>query len=296
MALAEAAFEAGLNPFLCNVNHGLQNKAGDQALLVAQFAQLRGLDFEICTVDALAIQNGNGVEDGARKERYRLLLECAARHHLQLILTAHHAEDQAETILMHLSEGSGIIGLCGIPEQRGRFVRPWLHVTRPQILAYANSKHIDFVEDPTNSSTCYERNRVRGILPILSQATHKPFAEAASQSAELLRSSARALHWLFRPYLQMLQPLFAQLGQTEHFLGFRILNSELSQLPVFIQDLLFQFALDELRSRGRGRRIDLERLRVWLLAGQGRLMLGRDVVALHRGGALWLGRISKTAF
>ncbi len=127
-------------------------------------------------------------EADARAARYAFLEQAAHRAGADRIATAHHADDQAETVLFRLLRGTGVDGLAGIPIQRGRVVRPLLSVTRAQLLAYAHAQRLSWREDPSNRSMAYARNRIRTLLLPAIEA-HWPGARAA-----LVRVSQEAAH------------------------------------------------------------------------------------------------------
>lgn len=135
-------------------------------------------------VPAYAAAHGLGTEEAARHLRYEFLLSLdpAAK-----IATAHNAEDNLETVLMHLLRGSGLHGLTGIPPVRGQIIRPLLSVSRRNIDSYLNQYNIPYVEDSTNHTDDYLRNRIRHqVLPLL-QAENPALSQSAVQMTELLR-------------------------------------------------------------------------------------------------------------
>lgn len=138
-------------------------------------------------VAAYEAQNHMGTEAAAREMRYAFLEKTATAHGFDRIATAHHAEDNAETILLNLTRGSGLRGLCGIPPVRGRIVRPLLTATRAEILQYLAEQGQSYVEDGTNELDDCARNRIRHrVLPLLMQE-NTAAAEHISAAAELLR-------------------------------------------------------------------------------------------------------------
>ena len=116
-------------------------------------------------VSGYAAEHGVGIEEAARLLRYNFLLSLEGK-----IATAHNADDNLETLLMHLIRGTGLHGLGGIPPVRDRLIRPLLTVERAAIDAYCLSNHIPYVEDSTNSEDFCLRNRLRHqVLPLLRQ-------------------------------------------------------------------------------------------------------------------------------
>lgn len=121
-------------------------------------------------VDGFAQEWGTSLEDAARRVRYQFLERAADRLGAERIATAHHREDNAETVLLHLLRGSGLQGLGGIPPARGRIVRPLLETSRDDINAYIQAHSIPYVEDETNQEPIFTRNRLRlEALPLLEE-------------------------------------------------------------------------------------------------------------------------------
>lgn len=171
-ALAHA-LRGTVNPqrlLLAHVNHllrGAEAEADEAA--VREFSRQFGLRLVVCRRDvaALAKQRGIGLEECGRQERY-LFFSSLATGEDDRILTAHNAEDNAETVLLHLARGTALSGLCGIPERRGNILRPLLGVTRQEIEDYCMENGISYVTDSTNFSDAYARNRLRhAVLPVL---------------------------------------------------------------------------------------------------------------------------------
>lgn len=142
-----------------------------------------------CTVEeadvpAYAETHGLGIEEAARTLRYDFLQKLSST---AKIATAHTAEDNLETVLMHLLRGSGLHGLTGIPPKRGRIVRPLLPVSRREIKAYLSENNIPHVEDSTNARNDCLRNRIRhSVLPLLA-AENPNLPEQVTLLTETLR-------------------------------------------------------------------------------------------------------------
>ena len=119
-------------------------------------------------VSALARKRGGGLEDAARALRYEILQEERAANGASFILTAHHRQDQIETILMRLSAGSPATSLVGISAYDGKrcILRPLMDFSRSDLEDYLNSKGLRWSTDSTNSDACFERNHIRNeVLP-----------------------------------------------------------------------------------------------------------------------------------
>ena len=139
---------------------------------------------------AYARQEGVSIEMAAREQRYSWFTECLDEGFGDVTAVAHNADDNAETLLINLTRGSGLKGLAGIPVRNGRTVRPLLHVTRGEIIDYLNALHQDYVTDSTNLEDGYTRNKFRlHIIPML-ETINPSFKETACRTAERLREAA----------------------------------------------------------------------------------------------------------
>ena len=129
-----------------------------------------------------------GLEAAAREARYAFLDTLPGK-----IATAHTADDNAETVLMHLVRGSGLKGLGGIAPVNGRLIRPMLNITRQQVEAFLEEYHIPHIEDSSNLGDDFLRNRIRHrVMPLL-QAENPRLAENVSAMAQRLRFDEQAL-------------------------------------------------------------------------------------------------------
>ncbi len=149
----------------CHMEHGIrgQQSKKDMDFVIEQCEKL-GIECitERVDVPAIAESAGLSVETAARQVRYEFL----DRQGADFIATAHHMDDMAETVIMNLVRGSGLSGLCGIPEARGRYIRPMLGISRSEIEEYAKKNKTDYVNDETNDDTAYTRNYIRKeIIP-----------------------------------------------------------------------------------------------------------------------------------
>ena len=138
-------------------------------------------------VAAYAGENGLTIEEAARKLRYDFLNSVAGQTGAARIVTAHHANDNAETVLFHLARGTGMAGLAGIAPKNGRLVRPFLCLTREELAAYAKEHHVPYRTDATNADTALTRNFIRAeVLPKLCRVNAQA-VEHISETALRLR-------------------------------------------------------------------------------------------------------------
>jgi tRNA(Ile)-lysidine synthase len=153
------------------VHHGLQAEADVWAEHCQYTAQNLSVDFKLLKVNAKP-GHGESPEEAARNARYAALkalidTDCA-------LLVAQHQEDQLETVLLQLFRGSGLRGLSGMPESmpfgQGVMLRPLLNVPKQDIIDYAHTHQLQWVDDPSNSVSDYDRNFLRNeVLPLLKQ-------------------------------------------------------------------------------------------------------------------------------
>lgn len=177
VALLHLLLEAGFtNLILCHLNHALRGKESDgDAAFVKRLAKKHALQCEIETenVSVLAKKQRLSLETAAREARHAFLLRMAEKHDTWVVFVAHHAEDQAETIVANLCRGSGLSGLAGMSvvqrlDSGLHLVRPLLQARRGDIDAYLKSKRLKFREDSSNTSSKHRRNRLRHeVLPLL---------------------------------------------------------------------------------------------------------------------------------
>jgi tRNA(Ile)-lysidine synthase len=174
-AASDVAMESAFNLSALHVHHGLSTNADDWADACTRACRELDIPLTHLRVD-VPLNTGAGLEASARERRH----EALAGHPADWILLAHHADDQAETVLHNLLRGAGVRGAGAMPESRGRVLRPLLGVTRDELLAYARSKRLAWVEDESNADRRYTRNFLRHeVLPLIASR----FPRAGSQLA-----------------------------------------------------------------------------------------------------------------
>lgn len=177
-----------LDLYAAHLNHGLRKEAEHEAEFVRHLAQLWGVPLTVENGDVLSQRRpGDSLEDVARRVRRAFLERVADRLDAGKIALGHQANDQAETLLMHLIRGSGLSGLAGMAWRQGRLIRPLLGVTREQIREYCLKHSISWVEDPSNSSLNHLRNRIRSVLlPLLAAEYNPRILQVLGQTASIL--------------------------------------------------------------------------------------------------------------
>lgn len=169
------------------VDHGLRKEAAREARHVKQLAGSLGVEHR--TVRWTDEKPKTGLPAAARAARYRLLARAARRHSASFIFTAHTRDDQAETVIMRLSRGSGLAGLAAMTRQSDRdgivLVRPFLDVPKSRLVATLERAGIPFADDPTNYDARFTRPRLRALMPALAAegADARGLARLASRLA-----------------------------------------------------------------------------------------------------------------
>lgn len=197
-ALADSREEHGVGILAVHVNHGLHKDADAWAEHCEKFADRFEIPFTVFRV-SIRIEEGQGVEAAARDARYAALEKLVEP--TDWLLSAHHADDQAETLLLNLLRGSGPAGIAGIgvrqPFAAGELVRPLLRVSGGDLRDYAAAHGLDWIEDPSNLDTRFDRNYLRKeLMPRLAErweglATRLGRSAAlAGETSELLEALA----------------------------------------------------------------------------------------------------------
>jgi tRNA(Ile)-lysidine synthase len=193
---------------VCHVNHRLRGRASTaDAAFVRRLAQRLGYEYESASIDVrrLARDTRTSIETAARNARHEFFADIARKHRCPRVILAHHADDQAETVLMRVLRGTSISGLSGMKAETmlrvGRatltLLRPMLHIRRAAIDAYIAQHHIAFREDATNADPTPSRNRVRqSLLPQLSTAIGRDVAPMLTRLAISAERDDALLHQL----------------------------------------------------------------------------------------------------
>ncbi len=182
-----------------HVNHGLHPDAGDWARHCVHTCEESGIACEVIEVNVKP-QTGKSTEALARDARYQAFKRAIEKN--DMLLLAHHQDDQSETLMLQLLRGAGVNGLSAMPRlaefNQGWLARPLLELTRDELLEYARQNNLAWIEDPSNQETSYDRNYLRHIvMPLLKDrwpsvsATMSRVSQHQAEAAELLEQLAR---------------------------------------------------------------------------------------------------------
>lgn len=203
LALMHGLDVLGYDVVVAHVDHGLRAESPQEADFVRLLAEARGLPFYSQQVDVqqTADSETQSVEEAARNVRYQFLFEQARRLMCQAVAVGHHADDQVETIFMHLMRGAALPGLTGMPYRRLMLlwdkkiplVRPLLGIWRDEIDAYIEQIGLKPCDDRSNLDTTYHRNRIRHeLIPVLK--TYNPKIKTVIwRMADVLREEEQFL-------------------------------------------------------------------------------------------------------
>lgn len=173
----------------CNYNLRAEESDSDEDF-VRKLADKMDVPFHLKKFDTknLAEKDGVSIQMKARDLRYEWFEALSEERNLNKIATAHHLDDQLETILINLTRGTGLKGLRGMKEKRGKIIRPLLCVSRDEINEFMFDKHIPFREDSSNASGKYFRNKIRHqVIPVLKEINPSLF-KAVNNTTRRLRN------------------------------------------------------------------------------------------------------------
>jgi tRNA(Ile)-lysidine synthase len=187
-----------------HVHHGLSPNAGAWADFCRRLCAECGIPFDVAKVDIAPLRSEHGIEAAARKLRYAAF----AKQEADFIALAHHADDQAETLMLQLLRGAGVRGAAAMPltvpavGQKAQILRPMLDIPRSVLLEYAQQHALHWVEDESNSDESYARNFLRhSVLPVLEQR-FPAYRDTLSRSARHFAEAGELLDELARQDMQ----------------------------------------------------------------------------------------------
>ena len=199
MALLHALQYLGYPIYAAHVNYHLRGEDSDlDQQAVEDYCNATSIPF---FVNHLELASGQGIQEKAREARYTWFSELRKDLKLNKVVTAHHLNDQAETVLFNLCRGSGLAGASGMALENNSVVRPLLFMPKEEIVAYAKENNVSYREDVSNQSLKYSRNRIRNaVFPSLTEVNSAfvnhigGFSHHASQ-ADLLISEVAKSKW-----------------------------------------------------------------------------------------------------
>jgi tRNA(Ile)-lysidine synthase len=203
VCLAHSLWRSGYPLVIAHFNHMLRPEANAEADFVKKLAGKLGAKLAVKSEDVsfYAGSHGLSIEEAARLLRYRFLFSEARQHEAQAVAIGHTADDQIETLLMHMLRGAGLSGLTGMAirtlpnpwSQEIALVRPLLTVWREEVEAYNREQGLSAVQDHSNWDLRYQRNRIRHELIPYLERYNPGIRQLLWQTADLLREDQRVL-------------------------------------------------------------------------------------------------------
>lgn len=199
--LLQKMHQAGFVAVAAHFNHKIRASADQEALFVRQLCADWEIEFTEGSTDVplYAQQKHISLEEAARICRYQFLFAVAAERSCQAVCTAHHADDQAETVLMHFLRGAGVAGLAGmrvrqLPNEWSHLiplVRPLLMISRAEISEQCTEEALPWIEDASNDDPTFLRNRIRlELLPLLEQRYNPAIRQTLLRNARAMQIDA----------------------------------------------------------------------------------------------------------
>ncbi|MCR4963362.1 MAG: tRNA lysidine(34) synthetase TilS [Firmicutes bacterium] len=183
----------GFSVAAAHFNHQLRPESQEEQFFAQSVAKEYGVPFFCGTAQISALAQGKNLQEVARRERYAFLRRTARQTGAQYVATAHHAGDQAETVLLHLLRGAGLSGLSAMQPLTEDVIRPLLFASQADIAAYAAENGLTFCQDQSNFSDKYLRNRIRWqLLPALKNYNPQ-IVEALNATADICGEEDRLL-------------------------------------------------------------------------------------------------------
>lgn len=220
LVLLDIFYNYGQKLVVCHTNHHQRAASEIEEAYLKDFCQERNIPLEI---DEYYPESKENFQALAHEHRYSFFYQCAKKYQAQYILTAHHLDDQAETIILRLIQGSNLYGYGGIskltPYQDIYLYRPLLEVSRQEIDDYIKTNNITFFEDESNATNHYLRNRIRHqILPLLKQE-NPSILECLNNFSNICKDSfayirEESLKYLKKENYEISRPTFLPLHQA----------------------------------------------------------------------------------
>ena len=188
-----------------HIHHHLRKESDEEEEMVRNFCNERSISVEVYHWEQ-GLEQTAGIEEKARNFRYQKLEESMKKNKAHYVVVAHHADDQAETVLMKLTRGSTIEGIAGMksirPFSEGYLIRPFLTVDKEDLYEYASIHQIPFKEDSSNQSLEYTRNRFRKeIIPLFKQENSK-FNQKIYEFTKILQEQQEVILMLANQWME----------------------------------------------------------------------------------------------
>lgn len=231
---------------IVHLNHSLRGKESDRdAEFVASLAKKLDLPYYMDKKEVREYRHAHklSLEEAAREIRYAFYDKVAQKNRFNKIALGHHADDNAELVLMHLFRGSGPLGISGIPPVReGRFVRPLIRLTRTEIIDFLTDNGLKYVSDSTNKDTTYLRNRIRHhLIPILKESYNPRITETLNRLSLIVKTEEE---WI---EADIIPALFKNCVTETKDAGLALSVPEMTHIHIAAQKRIIRKAIEQVR-------------------------------------------------
>ncbi len=237
--MSELSARMGFRIAGAHLNHGLRPEANEEEAFVLETCQEMGIEClaRRVMIEQLAQERQSGLEETGRYVRYNFFEEIRQAQGGHRIATAHHSDDAAESVLLHLLRGTGIKGLRGIMPQNGAVIRPLLRVSKDELLGYLDLQKIRYCHDQTNDDQYYLRNRIRiKLIPLLQQEFNPRVVDKLNQLASIAGAENQAME-------EQTESLWQRVLVRKEATTLILDNQALSCLPLAFRRRIVQKAL-----------------------------------------------------
>jgi len=231
--------ELNLKIICAHVNHGLREESKEEAVFVENFCKDNNIIFEFFEIEKY--NNSKFTEDEARKKRYSFFNVIIDKYNAQYLMTAHHADDLAETILMRIVRGSNLKGYAGISKilenYKYKIVRPLINISKDYIIKYLTHNNIPYVLDKSNDDEKYTRNRFRKrVLPELKKEDSMVHLKFLKYSEEL----SDAQKYINRQIDKVINEIY-----VDNY----ILINKMLEIDEFLQKKLVEYTIEDIQKQ-----------------------------------------------
>jgi tRNA(Ile)-lysidine synthase len=234
--------QAKLHFAIAHCNFGLRGVVSDQdEAWVRALAQQYGVDFYTRSFDVAthARSQGISIQMAARTLRYAWFQALCDKQGFEKVATAHHGNDNLETVLLHLTKGTGIAGLRGISPARGRYIRPLLFASKAEIRAHAQKEGLSWREDDSNRKDTYQRNLIRNqVVPWLKKINPSLETTFARTLERLTQAET-----IFNDQVATIRQQICHYQDTNYYLAIHAIQDK-SWAPVVAWELLKPFGFN----------------------------------------------------
>ncbi len=185
--------ELGFSLYCAHINHNIREEAENDEDFVRSYCKSLGVECFVKSADVLSYSKEKSIstELAGRKIRYDFFDEVMKKHSIDKLATAHNRNDSAESIILHLTRGCGLEGMCGIPVIRdGYIIRPIIDLNKKEIEEYCKNNQLSFVVDKSNFETDYTRNKIRlNIIPMIEDSINPKFVDTVTNNSQIFKEA-----------------------------------------------------------------------------------------------------------